>query len=209
MLRGVAVFGILVVNVQQIFLPVVLASAPVAVIPGATGSKLAWFVTDAFFESKFITVFSLLFGAGFRLQWMRYKELGKPFVRLYLRWVAMLACFGLIHATFFYYADVLVLYALTALVLLLFRNRGPRSMFRTRLILLFVMTAWHVLLSGPDPDASATRHQVVQNLKSIREGGDVTLAGERVALPVRAARIAEHLHGDIHGADEATAQALA
>ena len=31
-------------------------------------------MTDAFFENKFITLFSLLFGAGFCLQWIRAED---------------------------------------------------------------------------------------------------------------------------------------
>lgn len=208
-LRGIAIFGILIVNVEQMFLPQVIANDPVEILPGSVGSMTAWFITDAVFESKFLTIFSLLFGAGFCLQWMRYQSLQKPFTGLYLRRIAMLIVFGLVHATFFYYADVLVLYGLTALGLFLFRHRSARVMIRTGTIMLTLMTLWHILLSGPDPDGAALNRQVVDNLTSIRDDKTAVLAGETYALPVPDAVVASHLTGDIHSADEATAQALA
>ena len=83
-LRGLAIFGILVVNVEQMFLPLFLAESPVGMIPGEWGTWLAWSLTDALFRIKFITVFSLLFGAGFAIQWTRTREDSKSFRRLYL-----------------------------------------------------------------------------------------------------------------------------
>lgn len=73
-LRGLAIFGILVVNILQMFLPMFLASWPVDIVPGESGMWASWFLTDAFFENKFITIFSLLFGAGFGLQRLRKSD---------------------------------------------------------------------------------------------------------------------------------------
>ena len=64
-LRGLAIFGILVVNLDQMFIPLFLAESPVAMIPGEWGTWFAWAFTDVFFTTKFLTIFSLLFGAGF------------------------------------------------------------------------------------------------------------------------------------------------
>lgn len=67
-LQDEAVFGILVVNVEQMFFPMLYANDPVSVVPGETMALPVWFFTDALFENKFLTLFSLLFGAGFALQ---------------------------------------------------------------------------------------------------------------------------------------------
>ena len=207
-LRGLAVFGILVVNVEQLFLPMMLANDPVAVHPDKPGSLLAWFITDAFFESKFLTIFSLLFGAGFCLQWTRYQEVGRPFVGLYVRRLLMLFAFGAVHALFFYYADVLVLYGLTGLVLLLFRNRSARAMIRTGAIMLGLMTVWHVLLSGPEPGGAEQNALVLENMAAIRSEAPVVLGGTHHPMPVANDTLASHLNGDIHSTDEATVQAI-
>jgi len=208
-LRGLAVFGILVVNVEQLFIPTYLANAPVSLRPEAPGAMVAWFITDAFFESKFLTIFSLLFGAGFCLQWMRYRDAPGAFTRLYLRRILVLIAFGVLHAVFFYFADVLVLYGLTALLLLLFRNRSARAMIRTGTVMLLVMTLWHILLSGPEPDAARHHQAIIRNLGDIRSGAPVALGEQVYAPPVPNAVVASHLNGSIHSVDEATAQALA
>ena len=82
-LRGLAIFGILVVNVLQMFLPMYLANWPVEMVAGESGMWASWSFIDAFFENKFITVFSLLFGAGFGIQMMRASGSPKGFRRLY------------------------------------------------------------------------------------------------------------------------------
>ena len=174
-LRGVAVFGILVVNVEQMFLPLFYANDPVAAVPGAWGTKLAWFVTDAFFESKFLTVFCLLFGAGFALQLRRSHEAG--FRRRFLRRVAMLGGFGLLHAAFFYSADVLLIYALTALVLLAFRRATVPRMVKVAVALLVVTVAWGTLIMGPDSaDTPGRQLAAVEAVAAVRASGQIELA---------------------------------
>lgn len=171
-LRGLAVFGILVVNVEQMFLPMAYANDPVAVIPGERWAMLTWFLTDAFFEGKFITLFSLLFGAGFALQWGRAAEGGRGFVARYLRRLGLLAVFGLVHAAFFYAADVLVLYGLIALFLLLFRHAKPRTLALTGGVLVALMVPWGMVLSGPEkPGHAAWQRQLVAQVAEIREQG--------------------------------------
>ena len=67
-IRGVALLGILLANVRQMFLPWEVAAFAV---PARNGSDLLAWLDWGFFDSlvdlKFITLFSLLFGAGFAL----------------------------------------------------------------------------------------------------------------------------------------------
>lgn len=156
-LRGVAIFGILVVNVEQMFLPQFYANDPVAAVPGEVGSAFAWFVTDALFESKFLTLFSLLFGAGFALQWQRAAEGGKGFIVRFLRRLLLLGLFGVVHAVFFYASDVLLIYAVTALALVPWRRARARPLVVAGSVLLMLTIAWGGVISGPGPEDSALR----------------------------------------------------
>ncbi len=178
-LRGLAIFGILVVNVEQMFFPLFLAESPVAMIPEERGTWLAWGVTDALFRIKFITVFSLLFGAGFALQWLRSSENSKAFRRLYLRRLFVLVLFGLVHGLLFYMADVLVVYALTALGLFMVRRWPGRRLLWAGSVLFFAMVAWHVVISGPgkkDAERPERQRAIAQEVARMRTAGTVRLA---------------------------------
>jgi hypothetical protein len=183
-LRGLAIFGILVVNILQMFLPMYLANWPVAVVPGETGMWASWFLTDALFESKFITVFSLLFGAGFGLQLLRTGESRRDFRRLYLRRIAILMIFGVIHAVFFYMADVLVIYGLTALLLMLLRNWPARRLFWAGGVLLGLTMLWNGVLGGPHDAEMAERHRAaVEEISKIRSNRVIELENTDFPLP--------------------------
>jgi uncharacterized protein len=181
-LRGIAVFGILVVNVEQMFLPMLYGNDPVSVVPGEAMALPVWFFTDALFENKFITLFSLLFGAGFALQWHRARDGGAGFRLRYLRRLLLLAIFGLLHAAFFYGADVLVIYALTALLLIPWRRSTPRKLTKAGGILLAVTVAWGTLISGPDePTKAQEERAAVEAVDQMRQTDRLVLRD--VALP--------------------------
>jgi len=182
-LRGLAIFGILVVNVEQMFLPLVIANDPVAMIPGERGTLAAWAFTDALFENKFLTLFSLLFGIGFCLQFLRAHD-ARSFRRLYLRRALILILFGLLHATFFYKADVLVIYALTALVLMPLRRLSARALAWSGGVLLVLTVAWGAVISGPDdPELMVRKRQVAADVADIRANGTITLPRHAVTEP--------------------------
>ena len=172
-LRGLAIFGILVVNVQQMFLPLVIANDPVPMLPGERWHVAVWAFTDAFFENKFLTVFSLLFGAGFALQ----QGKGAPgFSVRYLRRLALLAIFGFAHAAFFYMADVLMIYAVTALALLALQRLSTRATGRLGFGLLVATLGWGALISGPDdPRSIEPKYDVADEIERIRTTGKVEL----------------------------------
>ena len=89
-IRGVALLGILLANVRQMFLPWDIAAFAV---PGRNGSDLLAWLDWGFFDSlvdlKFITLFSLLFGAGFALQGERLAGRGIEFAGIYMRRLAI------------------------------------------------------------------------------------------------------------------------
>jgi uncharacterized protein len=147
-LRGLALFGILVVNAQQMFQPFFFsdfsyADAPVGVTLNETGVFGHWVLIHTIFDTKFLTLFSLLFGIGFALQASRAQASGKPFTGTYLRRLGVLAVFGVAHATFFYPADVLVIYAITGgIFFMIARNLNPAILMQAGLILFSATILW-------------------------------------------------------------------
>ncbi len=123
-LRGVAVFGIALMNVEYFTSPLLDMSEGIA-----SGERGFDWLADAFVyvfvQGKFWTLFSLLFGMGFAVMLGRAQAAGRSFAPLYLRRTFGLLLFGLVHALLIWSGDILVSYALTAVVLLLFFRDTP------------------------------------------------------------------------------------
>lgn len=124
-LRGLAVLGILAVNIGAFALPDAAFYRP-SVAGGFTGANFAvWLVIHVLFEMKFITIFSMLFGAGVLLMGRREDAAGVSFAGRYYRRLALLLVFGLIHSYVFWYGDILVTYALMGAALYPMRRLRP------------------------------------------------------------------------------------
>ncbi|MFZ5881912.1 MAG: DUF418 domain-containing protein [Chloroflexota bacterium] len=126
-LRGFALFGILFVNMaifSRPFQSMLLPSDPTASWYDHTAEWLIHFLG----ESKFYSLFSLLFGLGLTLLMDRIEARGGKFVPLYLRRLLVLLGIGLIHAFLIWVGDILILYAVIGFLLILFRKAKPRTL---------------------------------------------------------------------------------
>ncbi|WP_246084312.1 DUF418 domain-containing protein [Salinadaptatus halalkaliphilus] len=94
-----------------------------------TGANyLAWLVSHVFFEQKFITLFTFLFGAGIVLFLESKARKGQPGRKLHLSRTFWLLVIGLGHAYLLWYGDILVFYALCGfLVVWVWRWRPSRQ----------------------------------------------------------------------------------
>jgi uncharacterized protein len=125
-LRGFAVLGILVMNIQSFSMIGAAYMNPYA-YGDLTGANYAvWFLSHLLADSKFMTIFSLLFGAGVVLMSSRREAAGERTVGVHYRRMFWLIVFGLMHGLFLWYGDILYAYGLCGLVIYLFRRRSPR-----------------------------------------------------------------------------------
>lgn len=124
-LRGFALLGIIVMNVQSFSMPVAAYFNPTAYgrLEGANG--LAWLASHVLVDQKFMNIFSILFGAGIFLFADRAEARGVKPGRLHYRRTLWLLAFGLVHAYLLWYGDVLTIYALCALVIYPLRRLSP------------------------------------------------------------------------------------
>lgn len=127
-LRGVALFGVLLVNFVAFASPYVLASkAQLGALPTAAIDSQAQFAVRWLFADKANTMFATLFGLGFYLQMKRGE--GKPgFEKRYSRRLFWLLLFGWMNTIFLWVWDILNLYALAGLALLAMRKWRTRSL---------------------------------------------------------------------------------
>lgn len=119
-LRGFALLGILPMNIEGLAGP--LFASVQGLDPALSGAdRWADALVYLLVQGKFYPLFALLFGAGFRLMSERALAAGRPFAALHLRRSLALLGIGLAHALLVWSGDILVSYALLALLLLPFR----------------------------------------------------------------------------------------
>ena len=126
-LRGMALFGILAANMRAFVAPLDTYDN-IQVLFHSRADIAAQFLIDFLFQGKFISIFSFLFGMGFAIQLSRAEARGVKFLSFYPRRLLALALFGLIHGILIWAGDILLTYALTGAILLLFRNRQQKTL---------------------------------------------------------------------------------
>jgi hypothetical protein len=120
-LRGFALYGILLANLPVwIGIPIVPERA--AELMGSVDVRQFNAFFNGVLDGKFYTIFSALFGLGFSLQLERLEAPGANGGAIFLRRMAVLLIFGLIHICLIWSGDILMLYALLGFSLPLFRR---------------------------------------------------------------------------------------
>lgn len=152
LLRGFAVLGILAPNIQVFSMPGSAYSNP-TVWGDLTGiNLLAWLLTNVLFDLKFISMFSMLFGAGILLMITRAEQRGHPRpLRLHLRRMGWLLLFGLAHAYLLWYGDILFTYAVCGVLFVLFRKWSPRRLVVCGLVLLSINIGLWLMMGATLP----------------------------------------------------------
>jgi uncharacterized membrane protein YeiB len=117
-IRGFALIGIFLMNIE--FFNRSTQEVGEGLAHGLTGIDWwASFFVQYFITGKFWTMFSMLFGMGFAVMLTRAQDKGSEFLKPYLRRVAALAVFGILHNILLWPGDILLSYAATASMLLL------------------------------------------------------------------------------------------
>jgi uncharacterized protein len=141
-LRGIAVIGIVGMNVHAFALPGPAYYNPLSYGGVGPPDNWAWLTSFIFIEDKFRTLFSMLFGAGCLILLERGgNEQGTgPWRAHYARMVVLFGI-GLVHATLLASNDVLRAYALAGLALPLLAGLSARALIVTALGLVLVHVA--------------------------------------------------------------------
>lgn len=150
-LRGFAVLGILIMNIQS-FAMVDPAYFNPTTWGDLTGANLAvWLVSHVFADLKFITIFSTLFGAGIVLACRRVQDAGGRPARVHYRRTFWLLMFGLAHAYLLWTGDILVWYSFSALIAYAFWRVRPGWLLVWAGLLLATGTALYLLFQWSLP----------------------------------------------------------
>lgn len=139
--RGVAILGILLLNISAFGLPKAAYLNPAWSGSATLSDAWTWALLDLLAQVKFLTLFALLFGAGLQLLLPR----GKRWIQSRL---TLLALLGFIHGLFFWDGDILLAYALVGLVSwrMVREAHHVKSLFNTGVVLYLIGIAVLVLL---------------------------------------------------------------
>ena len=142
-LRGIAILGILLMNIPGFGLPEVAASDPSVYNETGINYK-TWFVVDWAFTGTQRAFFSMLFGAGMILFITRLeKKTGgmMPAIYFFRRQLWLLA-FGLFNAfVLLWFWDILYGYAVFGMLLFVFYRMSPKKLLWLAAVCLVLMTA--------------------------------------------------------------------
>jgi uncharacterized protein len=143
-LRGVAVLGILVMNIQSFSMPFAAYFNPTALGPPSESDFTVWFASHLLADQKFMTIFAALFGAGVLLFSERVAARGGRPASVHYRRMFWLLVFGLMHAYLLWYGDILVLYAICGMLIYPARTLAPRTLLVLGILVISVSSLLYV-----------------------------------------------------------------
>jgi len=151
-IRGVAVMGILLLNIVAFGLPKAAYLNPAWYGAITHRDAWTWALMDLFAQVKFLTLFALLFGAGLQMLLPR----GRRWIQARL---SLLALLGLCHALLFWEGDILLTYALVGLISWrIIRDASDwRSLLRIG-VMLYLIGSGVLLLLGLLPGQNANMY---------------------------------------------------
>lgn len=173
LIRGVAVLGILVINIVGLGLP-----DPAYFDPSASGGSTGWnlrafFINSIFFEGAMRGLFSMLFGAGIIL-FMQIKEeagAGLELAETWYRRLILLILFGMVHSYLLVWpGDILFSYGIIGLLLFPFRNSRPRNLV---LLAAGILIAGMVMNIGEAETAKRQQKNYFEALEMFEKGETV------------------------------------
>ncbi|MDN4055315.1 DUF418 domain-containing protein [Massilia sp. YIM B02763] len=151
-IRGVSILGILAVNADGFAVPMEAAMNPLTwPFPNEGWTALSYWLMDAFFHEKFVTLFSMLFGMSLFL--VGGERTDKERGRILRRRLVFLFLFGMLHGFGIWWGDILSLYAAAGAIMFFCRSWKPRTLLVAG-IALFVALPLARLPVGALPGAS-------------------------------------------------------
>ena len=168
MVRGFALMGILIMNMPG-FSSSFFAEADGSHLWPGQVDQIAEGLREMLFSGKFNSMFSMLFGIGFTLQFARMQRSDPEHAtRIYLRRLLVLAVLGVLHAAVFWGGDVLHVYAILGIVLLFgLRHASDRTLIALMaLCLLYPVISGLLRLFVMTPDLVAARVAIAKGFEA-------------------------------------------
>jgi len=124
--RGIAVMGILAMNIVAFAMPGAAYINPAAYGTEGPADLISWLVSFLLIDGRMRGFFSFLFGASMLLVIDRAEAAGASPASIHYRRMVWLLLFGLLHYYFIWYGDILSLYAPVGMIAYAFRRCRPK-----------------------------------------------------------------------------------
>jgi uncharacterized protein len=175
--RGVAVLGILAINVTGFWGPTLASFSPA--LPRLEPGGAIWFAaTYVLVEGKMRALFTLLFGASMVLFLSAAERRGANPDVMQARRLGWLAVFGYAHYLLLWWGDILFLYAVCGLLALILRRLDPAPLAASALVLFGVS---HGLDAIGDLKGIAAEQRVLAGIGSTTEVAEQAAMMSRIA----------------------------
>lgn len=169
-LRGVAILGILVMNIYAFAMPFIAYVDPYRMGGTEAYNIGTWIFTHIFFDQKFMSIFAMLFGAGLVLMAERAEARGAKPARFYFRRQFWLIVIGAIHGYLIWMGDILFAYALIGMLVYPLRKRRPRTLIIIACVMLPVTLLFNL---GNAKQMEDTMAKVAEIEVLLEEGQDI------------------------------------
>ena len=126
--RGVAVMGILAMNIVAFAMPMSAYVNPLAYGSHGDIDFASYAFSFVLIDGKMRGLFSFLFGASMLLVIERAEAKGESAASVHYRRMLVLLLFGAIHFYLIWFGDILFGYAMIGMVAFLFRKKAPRTL---------------------------------------------------------------------------------
>ncbi|MBC2776939.1 DUF418 domain-containing protein [Parasphingopyxis marina] len=140
-IRGIAVMGILLMNIVAFAMPFQAYMNPLAYGDPGPADLAVWATNFVLADGKMRGLFSLLFGASMLLVVQRAEARGESPVLTHYQRMSWLLFFGVIHAYGIWFGDILMLYAVVGMIAFLFRNMETHKLLTLGLVLIGAQAA--------------------------------------------------------------------
>ena len=163
LLRGFALLGILIMNIQGFSMPLAAYFNPTAYGDLSGANRWVWILSHIFADQKFMTIFSLLFGAGIILMSAKLDERGQRAWGVHYRRAFWLLIIGLAHAYLLSAGDILVAYALCGFWVYWLRKLRPGWQMALGILVVSIPT---ILMMGTGLTIQFIPPETVQELQA-------------------------------------------
>ncbi|MGL5981129.1 MAG: DUF418 domain-containing protein [Phocaeicola sp.] len=168
-LRGFALVGICIANCHFFSLYKLLNSETMTAIKATELDKTLKFLFYVFINGKFYTIFSLLFGIGFSILMKKEQTNSRRYSPYFLNRMTILAIIGVIHLSYIWSGDILLLYALIGLLLPLFKKVSNQKLLIISGLSLIAPIIFQIFSVATGFNSAAPFFEI-QNSLCIREG---------------------------------------
>lgn len=188
-LRGVAVLGILLMNIPEMGLRFEWGKPPLPV--AANPDWIAYAIQTVGFSGTMRGLFTLLFGAGMVIMLRRAdaEQEGVARQAYYTRCFALMVLGVINFAVFLWPGEILFSYGLCGLVLPLFRKAPPRMLVTAAVAMLAVMTIGIAAPALKNVEAMRTTEAAM----AAKAAGKTLTKDQKAAIEKRETRIKERL----------------